>query len=148
LEGKMEEFKSGARRSERKPRYKLGAELYGEYNWQKGLPAGDTINHVIEHLLIWQENLKEGIEYSEDDLAAAAWGCFALMWLEENGRLIGDAKDTTTKNAQAVGSDTPLADERRLPSRDLRRGTEQSGFDNARDARFSDNPDPRLGGGR
>jgi hypothetical protein len=63
----MHVFKSGAKRSGKKPRYDLispvflkgiaevltsGAEKYGEHNWKRGDKemANDCINHLIEHL--------------------------------------------------------------------------------------------------
>ena len=30
--------------------YSEGATRYGDYNWQKGLPASVIINHMFEHL--------------------------------------------------------------------------------------------------
>lgn len=109
----MHVFASGAKRSELKPRYdlipksplkrlahryELGARSYGDWNWQKGLPAGDTLNHIIEHLLEWQRKRREGELSNDDDLAAAAWGCFALMWLEEKGKFTdADKKELRTE---------------------------------------------------
>lgn len=29
---------------------KEGADKYGEYNWQKGMPTGDLLNHTLQHL--------------------------------------------------------------------------------------------------
>lgn len=114
----MHVFKSGAKRSELKPRYDLippdalrrlaqrytlGAEKYGEFNWQKGMPLGDTLNHIIDHLLVyaervraiqaqhpddWQLQVRRCAGIPDDDLAGAMWGCAALMWLESNGALL------------------------------------------------------------
>lgn len=89
-------------------RYGLGASAYGEFNWQKGMPLSDTLNHVIAHL----ENFKQRVQdvqdahrgdesavltalhlddlQSDDDLAAAMWGCAALMWLIKNKKLTPD----------------------------------------------------------
>jgi hypothetical protein len=101
---KMHEFPSGAKRAELKPRfdlipsaplrrlaarYEMGLK-YGEDNWKKGLPLSDTLNHIIDHLLIYRDKQKTSasiVDDYDDDLAAAAWGCFALMWLEENDKL-------------------------------------------------------------
>ena len=71
----MQEYNTGAKRSERMPRFDLvtrefirrvaeratgrllpngtpdgGALKYGEGNWEKGLPTSDVINHVMYHL--------------------------------------------------------------------------------------------------
>ena len=100
---KMHTFPSGARRSELKPRYDLipsgplrrladrytlGANLYGDYNWQKGMPLSDTFNHILDHLYRWNSRRNDPHKQAQppdDDLAAAAWGCFALMYFEEHG---------------------------------------------------------------
>ena len=76
-------------------RFRLGSEeyegpserlLFAPSNWQSGGPEffTDAFNHVIEHLFKWSSG-----DRSEDHLAAAAWGCMALIWAEENGRLPG-----------------------------------------------------------
>lgn len=59
-------FASGAKRSTVKPAYHLfskiamerlaktldyGASKYGDYNWEKGLPVADCLNHAYEHIL-------------------------------------------------------------------------------------------------
>lgn len=75
----IQQFSTGAKRSERMPRYDLiprtaidrlaqrftgeirdgkptgGALKYGESNWQKGLPTSDVLNHAINHLLAYQD---------------------------------------------------------------------------------------------
>lgn len=72
-------------------RYLLGSDRYEKpgqkllfepSNWQNGDRAffTDAYNHVIEHLYRWADG-----DRSEDHLAAAAWGCFALIWAEEKG---------------------------------------------------------------
>jgi len=64
-------------------RFALGAGAYGDRNWEQGLPFSDTFNHIIEHLLTHAE---QRANETDDNLAAAAWGCIALMWLEENDK--------------------------------------------------------------
>src|SRR5688572_28941980 len=64
-------------------RYTLGAQKYGEYNWQKGLPLGDTFNHIFDHLLKAKRQLETGLAYDDDDLAGAAWGILALMFFQD-----------------------------------------------------------------
>lgn len=60
-------------------RYTLGAEKHGSWDWQKGQPAGVVFSHIIKHLFLFAAGAR-----SDDHLAAAAWGCFALMWFQEN----------------------------------------------------------------
>jgi hypothetical protein len=59
------QFESGAKRSCTKPAYHLfskiamerlaktlayGSQKYGAYNWEKGLPVSDCLNHAYEHI--------------------------------------------------------------------------------------------------
>jgi len=92
-------------------RYQLGLECYTEFNWKLGLPFDDTFNHILAHLQEYKERRKRLIQFAletkrdmyapgelvekmreletdGDDLAAAAWGIFALMELEEQGRIV------------------------------------------------------------
>lgn len=80
----MHVYNTGAKRSQRMPRYDLipavairrlaerftgdvdntgkftgGALKYGESNWEKGLPTSDVINHIINHLLNYQDHFRE-----------------------------------------------------------------------------------------
>lgn len=66
-------------------RHHLGCGRYGNRNWEKGFPASDTFNHLVAHLYEWI-----GGDRSEDHLAAAAWGCFALMHYEEKNPTVLD----------------------------------------------------------
>ena len=89
---------SGAKRSKKMPRFDLipysvkqcladrlemGAEKYGEWNWQRGLEdeqwLKDGLNHMEHHLT----SLMNG-EFSEDSewghLGAIVFGC--MMWCE------------------------------------------------------------------
>jgi len=93
----MIEFKSGARRSSKAlrydlipaaglerlaQRYTLGAERYGDWNWQKGLQDTEYVNQFKAHLLAhWVAYLRDGCT-KDDNLAAIAWGAFALMEAE------------------------------------------------------------------
>jgi hypothetical protein len=46
-----------------------GAQKYGEYNWQKGFPVNDILNHCIAHVY---KHLSG--DRTEDHLAHAAAG--------------------------------------------------------------------------
>lgn len=101
----MVEFKSGAKRSSKAlrfdlipteplrrlaERYTMGAEKYGEWNWQKGLKDPEYIAqfkaHLFAHLVDYLEN---GCEV-DDNLAGIAWGAFALMECERVAKEITD----------------------------------------------------------
>ena len=70
MDDNLKEFESGAVRSADSDhaRYDLipyaglellgrtlkhGADRYGEFNWQKGIPQSDLINHAMQHLVKW-----------------------------------------------------------------------------------------------
>lgn len=59
-------------------RYGMGGITYGDFNWERGMPIGDLLVHVIRHLYQYLSGNRD-----EDHLAAAAWGCFAAMHSEE-----------------------------------------------------------------
>lgn len=97
-------FKSGAVRSSdtQEVRYDLvspigleavaracaeGAEKYGDYNWEKGMPVNDLLNHVLRHINLFLSGDRE-----DDHLGHAAWGCMAAvhsnkLWPELNSNL-------------------------------------------------------------
>lgn len=58
--------------------YAEGAEKYGDHNWKKGLPIGDTLNHLMRHIELWRSG-----DRSELHLAHAAFGLFTLIHFEE-----------------------------------------------------------------
>ena len=55
-----------------------GAEKYSDFNWEKGMPVNDILNHAIAHLYQYLSG-----DRSEDHLAHAAWNCLAAMHSEE-----------------------------------------------------------------
>ncbi len=67
-------------------RYALGAEKHGDINWC--LAGNDPkfqrarLNHLIKHLVAYLRNGNA----DDDNLAAIAWGAFALMHYEEDCR--------------------------------------------------------------
>lgn len=58
--------------------YAEGSVKYGDYNWEKGMPINDLLNHVSTHV-----NQFLSGDRSEDHLAHAAWGLFSAMHSEE-----------------------------------------------------------------
>lgn len=93
----MVEFKSGAKRSSKAlrfdlipaeglrrlaQRYTMGAEKYGEWNWQKGLQDPEYIAQFKAHLFAHVVDYLEHACAEDDNLAAIAWGAFALMECE------------------------------------------------------------------
>ena len=50
-----------------------GAKKYGDFNWQKGIPASQMLNHAIRHIYLWLEG-----DNQEDHLAHAAWNILGV----------------------------------------------------------------------
>jgi ketol-acid reductoisomerase len=61
-------------------RYALGAVKYSDYNWCKGIPIKERLNHLIKHV---NEYIANGNVF-DDNLAAIAWNAIALMHYEED----------------------------------------------------------------
>ena len=63
-------------------RYALGAVTHGARNWEDGIPVGDTIDHMIGHLMLYLQG-----DRIDDHMAAIAWGAFAIMHYEDTGKV-------------------------------------------------------------
>lgn len=59
--------------------YKEGYDKYGPFNWERGMPISDILNHTIAHIY----QFLSGVESGEDDLAHAAWNLLAAMHMQE-----------------------------------------------------------------
>ncbi len=55
-----------------------GARKYGAFNWQKGIPASEMLNHAIRHIYLWLQG-----DSQEDHLAHAAWNVLSVCHFEE-----------------------------------------------------------------
>lgn len=55
-----------------------GAAKYSPYNWEKGMPVADLLNHGLRHLYLYLEG-----DRSEDHLGHAAWNVMAAIDSEE-----------------------------------------------------------------
>jgi hypothetical protein len=59
-----------------------GAAKYGEHNWQKGMPLGDTLNHAIAHVYKYLSG-----DRTEEHLSHAAANLLMAIHMEEsNGK--------------------------------------------------------------
>lgn len=58
--------------------YERGAERYGPYNWQKGIPCHSFVDSALRHLLKYMDG-----QTDEDHLIAAVWNLCGLAWTEE-----------------------------------------------------------------
>ena len=61
-------------------RLALGSKKYGDNNWKKGIPVGNIVNHLQNHLEKWK---LEGC-LKDDNLGGLMWGVMALMWYEKH----------------------------------------------------------------
>jgi len=55
-----------------------GAVKYSDFNWERGMPIHDILNHVIAHAYQYLSG-----DRSEDHLAHLTWGGMAAMHSEE-----------------------------------------------------------------
>jgi hypothetical protein len=65
-----------------------GAAKYGDWNWEKGMPVNDLLNHVLAHVYKFL-----GGDRSEPHLGHAAWGMIAAihsheLWPELNAKTL------------------------------------------------------------
>jgi hypothetical protein len=68
--------------------YAEGAQKFGAFNWENGMPACDLLNHAIAHVYMWL-----GGDRSEDHLGHAAWNILGAIhsvkqWPELNEALM------------------------------------------------------------
>lgn len=74
--------------------YAEGAAKYSDHNWRKGFPFSNLLNHAIAHL----NKFKQG-DTTEDHLAHAAFGLFALMEFQATRPELNDLYAYTPKEA-------------------------------------------------
>lgn len=58
--------------------YAEGSEKYEEFNWEKGMPVSDILNHAISHIFKFLSG-----DRSEDHLGHAAWNMLAACHSDE-----------------------------------------------------------------
>jgi hypothetical protein len=54
-----------------------GAAKYSDYNWERGMPVHDLLNHALRHVYRYL-----GGDRNEDHLGHAAWGLLAAIHSE------------------------------------------------------------------
>lgn len=60
-------------------RMALGAQVHGDRNWEKGLPASACVRHLLRHLVKWMAG-----DRTDDHLAAVLWNAAALVHIERS----------------------------------------------------------------
>lgn len=58
--------------------YELGANKYGDRNWENGMPFSRYTAAMFRHLIAWMKG-----DFSEDHLSAIAWNAIAIMHHQE-----------------------------------------------------------------
>lgn len=85
--------------------YELGAKVYGDRNWELGMPLSRFLDSLERHINEWKEAKLSGTEMTEDKIAQAAWNIFAIMHFEE---LRPDLDDISPKNKLKPGTIIPV----------------------------------------
>lgn len=61
-------------------RHQLGTDKgYADFNWERGMPVHDLLNHAVKHIM----DFLEGDTVDPDNLAGAAWNLMAAMHSQE-----------------------------------------------------------------
>lgn len=86
--------------------YKEG-EKYGDYNWERGMPVSDLLNHAFDHLNSWTDG-----DFSEPQIGKALWGVLGAihsleMWPHLNTDLRGPGCTPPVKAAKTFPESTP-----------------------------------------
>lgn len=74
--------------------YERGAEKYGEYNWQKGIPCHSFVDSALRHLFKYMDG-----QTNEDHLIAAIWNLCGLAWTEEKLPELMDIPERAVKQS-------------------------------------------------
>lgn len=65
--------------------YELGANKYGDRNWEKGMPFSRYTASMFRHLIAWMKG-----DRTEDHLSAIAWNAIAIIHHQEMGEFEWD----------------------------------------------------------
>jgi len=55
--------------------YEIGAEKYGDHNWERGIPLSSYLDSAIRHTFKFMAGCDD-----EDHLSAAVWNLMAIMF--------------------------------------------------------------------
>ena len=70
--------------------YALGANKYGDRNWEEGVEFGRVFSAMMRHAWAWRKGEKCDSEDGQHHLASVAWCAFALMRLEKTHPTLND----------------------------------------------------------
>ena len=74
--------------------YERGAERFGPYNWQKGIPCHSFVDSALRHMLKYMDGWTD-----EDHLIAAIWNLCGLAWTEEKLPELMDIPERAVKRS-------------------------------------------------
>ena len=74
--------------------YERGAERYGPYNWQRGIPCHSFVDSALRHLFKYMDGWTD-----EDHLIAAIWNLCGLAWTEEKLPELMDIPERAVKQS-------------------------------------------------
>ncbi len=84
--------------------YAEGSRKYSDFNWERGMPVHDLLNHAIRHIFVYLSG-----DRSDDHLPHAAWNLLAAIhseacWPELNHQHLRGPGCTVPLN---IGKDKP-----------------------------------------
>ena len=74
--------------------YERGAERFGPYNWQQGIPCHSFVDSALRHMLKYMDG-----QTDEDHLIAAIWNLCGLAWTEEKLPELMDIPERAVKRS-------------------------------------------------
>lgn len=76
--------------------YARGAKIYGDRNWEKGIPTSRCYASMLRHAFSYGRG-----EEDEDHLAAVVWNALAIMQFQEDNRIdVCDMEIRSAKNEE------------------------------------------------
>jgi len=70
--------------------YTIGAQKYGDRNWEKGMSFGRVFGALCRHAWAWWAGEKKDQEDGQHHLASVVWCAFTLFEYERRGTGIDD----------------------------------------------------------
>ena len=70
----------------------FGAEKYGDYNWQKGLPVTEVYESLMRHIIAWKDGKDIDDESGLSHLDHAICNLYFLKWYSFNLPEVDDRK--------------------------------------------------------
>lgn len=78
----------------------IGAEKYGDRNWESGILWSRIFSAIFRHLLAFWNGEQFDPEDGQEHLASVAWGAFVLMEYEKTKREFDDRQKIDDKHEE------------------------------------------------